>query len=127
MKKVLILVVMMILMAGCSDALQQDENGNSPALETIGHLQAANAASAPVNPYAVFIATGLGIATVIAGGYGNAKRKAELRAINEKAVSDQKYEAHKRAVEKVIHDKSASVTGDDLYRMVGDERDKLGI
>jgi len=85
---------------------------------------AANAASAPVNPYAPFIAGGLGILDIILAWF--VKRKSD-----EAKANALKYQAHKQGVEltmkQVSLDDNTKAVEEDLYRNIGNARTALGV
>ena len=92
----------------------------------ISQLQAANAASGGMNPYAVPVGAGLTVLSMILGGL--AKRNAGIAATVTK-----KYQAHKQGVEKTFKEVSSSsvaavveVEGR-LYSNIGDARARLGV
>lgn len=100
--------------------------------DVITGVQAANAATAAINPYAPLVDAGtklllglLGVGT--AGGVYVAKKKSAEAADGEMkaAESQAKYNAHKQATEllKMAHPEIAA----ELYAKVGDARAKLGI
>jgi len=95
--------------------------------KTIAFIEAAreaNRISTPVNPYAPLIDAGLGIAAAIAGGYGLIKRK-ETNTTNEELTTvNQKYDAHKKAVETLMIE-STPEAAKKIYDLVGAERAKI--
>jgi len=119
MKKYLVLLVLAVMLAGCEELIQKDADGNSPALDTVAGLRAANVASSPVNPYAPWIEIGLGLATVALGGSYVKKRK-------DFGVVDKKYQAHREVVAKKLRDLSANASAD-LYAEIGLARQKVGL
>jgi len=96
------------------------------AQDFISQLQAANTASAPVNPYMVPIGAGLSVLSMVL---------AWLAQRNGAEASKQKlkYQAHKQGVERTIKEMPASANeelnqlGAKLYRAIGDARAVLGV
>ena len=117
--KYVILLVLIVALAGCSDAFRQDETGSSPFLEGVAVARKANAVSAPINPYAGLIEIGLGLLTVAAGGGYIAKRK-------QLGVVAKKYKAHRNAGERIMRG-SKPVDSETVYAIIGDERQKVGL
>ena len=95
-------------------------------LDWLAMIQAANTASAPVNPYAVPVGAGLSLLSLILGWI--AKRKAD-----EAAAAQAKYQAHKQGVELTMKEVSASTDESvravetQLYNNIGDARVKNGL
>ena len=119
MKKLVILIGLAVLLAGCQGVFEKDESGSSPALETVGKLRDANVASVPVNPYAHWVEIGLGLATVILGG-SYVKKSKELD------ITGKKY----AAVKVVIADEMSNLPAKDaavMYEKIGQERKKQGL
>ena len=119
MKKLIILLVLIVMLAGCDSIFKQDRPGSSPFTRSIGIARKANAASSPLNPYAGLIEIGLGLVTVIASGGYAIKSRQFVKA-------DKKYTAHKRVLEAKMRELPQSAS-DGLYAEVGKERKKLGL
>lgn len=97
----------------------EEKRAENQIVATIEAVRAANAASSTVNPYAPIIDGVLGLAVVIAGGYGIKKSK-------DLSTTAKKYEAHKRGTEAVMR-ASTDENAEKLYNAIGGERKKLGI
>jgi hypothetical protein len=119
MKKLIILMVLAVMLAGCQGVFEKDETGTSPALETVGKLRDANVASVPVNPYAHWIEIGLGIVTVVLGG-SYVKQNKELK------IKTKKYTAHKVAGERIMRSPEP-VSSAEIYNIIGEERNNVGL
>lgn len=108
-------------------ALQNADYSDTPGLLTlIQSAQAANAATAPWNPYAALIAAALTILSTI---LGIALRKQAAKT----AALGLKYQAHKQAVEKTMKEVSASPDAEvakvelSLFDNIGAARSALGV
>ena len=88
-------------------------------MAAIESARAANAVSAPVNPYAPVIEGVLGLAAIVAGGYG-------LKQHKDKTLVAKKYTAHKRGVEALMRDSKAE-DAKIIYDAIGEERKKVGL
>jgi hypothetical protein len=119
MKKLIVLLVLVVILAGCDNAFRQDETGSSPFLEGVAVARKTNAVSAPINPYAGIIEIGLGMLTLAAGG-GYVLKNKQL------AKSDKKYRAHRQAGERIMRSKEP-VKPMDVYAIIGEEREKVGL
>jgi hypothetical protein len=101
-------------------------------LDFLAQLQAANAASAGFNPYAVPIGVGLSILTVVLGWFVKRKADEAKEAKAETKVIQVKYQAHKQGVERTMKEVSASTIGEvqavetQLYGNIGEARSDLG-
>jgi hypothetical protein len=112
-------ISLLTALTGCCGAFQQDKGGRVPIVETLDAVRAANAVSAPVNPWAVPIEGVLGtISLAIATYAATLKRK--------NSVVAKKYEAHKRGVESVMRESDAD-SAEVIYRKIAEERKKLNI
>ena len=105
-----------------ADALKNAQYSGSDGLTTVLEgARAANAASAPFNPYAPLIEIGLGLAAAFAAVMAkkNAQKAAEAQA---------KYDAHKQGVELTMKQVSQSTVPEvkavetQLYQNIGDAR-----
>jgi len=105
-----------------ADALKNAQYSNSDGLTTVLEgARAANAASAPFNPYALLIEIGLGLAAATATALAkrNAQKAAEAQA---------KYDAHKQGVELTMKQVSQSTVPEvkavetQLYQNIGSAR-----
>jgi hypothetical protein len=108
-------------------ALQKADYSDSQGLLTLlQSAQAANAATAPWNPYAALIAAALTILSTI---LGIALRKQAAKT----AALGLKYQAHKQGVEKTMKEVSASSDTEvakvelTLYDNIGAARSALGV
>lgn len=93
-----------------------DNAAQGKAQAAIEAAQAANRVSAPVNPYSPLIEAVLGVAAVVAGGYGVKTKK-------DAAVVGKKYKAHKRAYEAEMREATPK-DAKRLYARVAEERAK---
>lgn len=118
MKRIWILAVVLCLLAGCA-SFQPGETGTPPIVGTLNAIQAANAASAPFNPYAIPIAGVLGTLTAIISAYAASQRR-------QKVTATKKYAAHKIVMGEDLKGADESVA-DERYRKIGEERKKLGL
>ncbi|MEN6386019.1 MAG: hypothetical protein ABFD79_12600 [Phycisphaerales bacterium] len=109
-----------------ADALKNAQYSGSDGLTTVLEgARAANAASAPFNPYAPLIEIGLGLAAATAAALAkrNAQKAAEAQA---------KYDAHKQGVELTMKQVSQSDIQDvravetQLYQNIGEARKAVG-
>jgi len=105
-----------------ADALKNAQYSSSDGLTTVLEgARAANAASAPFNPYAPLIDVGLGLAAALAAAMAkkNAQKAAQAQA---------KYEAHKQGVELTMKQVSQSTVPEvkavetQLYQNIGEAR-----
>jgi len=114
--------------------LQSAEYSGGAGLVTIIEgAQAANAASAPWNPYAAVIAAALTILSTILG-IKFKQKAAEAKSEREKAeASGLKYQAHKQGVEKTMKQTSVSDVAEVkkveavLFDNIGEARANLGV
>jgi hypothetical protein len=119
MKRIILLLVLAFMLAGCDDVFQQDETGNSPFLKGVETARAVNAVSVPVNPYAGLIEIGLGLVTIAAGGC-YIKKRSEL------GVVAKKYQSHKVAVSDIMKEMTPEEQAL-LYEKIGSLRKKVGL
>ena len=118
---VIILLCALVLVAatGCCGALTPDESGKVPLQASLDAVRAANAASAPLNPWALPLEGILGTVSLVIGAYAASTKRNQM-------ATAKKYEAHKRGVEAVMRD-SQPDQADIIYEAIGDQRKKLGI
>lgn len=96
------------------------------AQDFIAQLQAANAASGGMNPYAIPIGAGLSILSI---GLGWLAKWEAAKA----AKSNKKYQAHKQGVEKTMKEVSTNPSSEvqivesKLFKNIGDARASLGV
>jgi hypothetical protein len=117
MKKIIVLILLALTLAGCEGTFRQDDTGNSPFMAGIDIARKVNIASAPVNPYFGIIEAGLGATVLLAGGYAAMKRKDAI-------VANTKYQAHKQGTQAFMNKNSGA---SELYDEIGKARAGKGI
>ena len=104
----------------------EEKRAEDGVLATIEAVRAANLATTPINPYAGIIEAMLGTAAVLATAYGVKKRSELGQAVNDKVIVDKKLKAHERGTEAFMRESDSGVA-QELFDIIGTEREKLGV